>query len=84
MDSQIFSGKYEVQREIGKGGMGVIYKARQQKLNRLVALKMIRSGEFASEEQIKRFYTGAEAAAKLDHPGIVPVYEVGKLDGQHF
>ena len=56
----------------------------QVKLNRLVALKMIRSGEFANEEQIKRFYAEAEAAAKLDHPGIVPVYEVGEQNGQHF
>ena len=64
--------------------MGVVYKARQQSLNRTVALKVIRSAEFADDEQVKRFYSEAEAAAKLDHPGIVPVFEVGEANGQHF
>ena len=64
--------------------MGVVYKARQTKLNRIVALKMIRSAELADDEQVKRFYTEAEAAAKLNHPAIVPVYDVGEANGQHY
>lgn len=77
-------GDYELLEPIAKGGMGIVYKARQVKLNRLVALKMILTGGFSDEEQVKRFYAEAEAAAKLDHPGIVPVYEVGQASGQHF
>ncbi len=77
-------GNYELIEVIAHGGMGVVYKAKQIGLNRTVALKMILTGAFADDEEIKRFYQEAEAAAKLDHPGIVPVYDVGCCDGQHY
>ncbi len=77
-------GDYELLDVLGRGGMGVVYRAEQHHLDRIVAVKMIRSGMLAGEAEVRRFYTEAQAAARLHHPGIVAVYQFGQRSGHHF
>ncbi len=77
-------GEYELLEEMGRGGMGVVYKAQHVVSHRVEALKMILNGELASDEEVYRFHLEAQAASSLDRPNIVPIYQVGEVDGRHY
>jgi len=77
-------GRFELLEELGRGGMGVVFRARQTDLNRIVAIKMILVNRLASQDHIRRFYQEAQAAGRLSHPNVVGIHEVGEVHGQHF
>jgi WD40 repeat protein len=84
VEENVEFGRYTLKHKLAAGGMGIVYVAEDRKLKRTVALKMIRGSTFADEGEVARFTLEAEAAAALDHPNIVPIYEVGRMDGQPF
>ena len=77
-------GNYELLEELGRGGMGIVYKARQKDLDRLVAVKVILAGRLATPEQVQRFHDEARAAAQVQHPNVVHIYEAGEVRGNHY
>jgi serine/threonine protein kinase len=83
-DRPMSFGNYELLREVGRGGMGVVYKARQRALDRLVAVKMILGSHLANADQVDRFYAEARAAALLRDPHVVAIHDVGEIYGQHY
>lgn len=84
MTEQRCIGKYEILDELGRGGFAVVYKARDTTLDRIVALKVLNPQPASSPKFVQRFYREAQAAAKLDHPHIVTIYEVGEEAGEHY
>ena len=84
MIGALLSGRYEVLREVGRGGMGVVYVARDPLLDREVAVKVLHAGGAASHETLERFRREARVVAKLDHPAVVAVYDIGEHDGSLF
>ncbi len=84
LPTNLVGDDYDLEKKIGQGGMGVVYKAYHRSLRRTVALKIITGGGLRDEIDIARFHLEAEAAARLDHPGIIPVYDVGEYNGNHY
>ena len=77
-----YFGDYELIKELGRGDMAIVYQARSLSRNRLLALKMFRAGALATEDGARRFWNEAHTAAMIDHPHIVPIFEVGQCDGR--
>ncbi len=77
-------GKYVILEEVNRGAMGIVYRAREKHLPREVALKVLIAGEHASEEQVRRFVREARAVARLRHPNIVPIHDIGEVEGKHY